>query len=100
MSYKLASSGEINCFALMPDPASNLDPDLRARLLQEARTPWRGLRRALWVALFASAGVGGATMALRLSSGQLVPLSDLGIQFLALLVSGSLLWFDRNRSQS
>ncbi|RCL54876.1 MAG: DUF3493 domain-containing protein [Synechococcus sp. MED-G71] len=84
----------------MPDPASKLDPELRARLLQEARTPWRGLRRALWVALFASAGVGGATMALRASSGELVPLSDLGIQALAISVSGALLWFDRNRSKS
>ena len=84
----------------MPDPASKLDPELRARLLQEARTPWRGLRRALWVALFASAGVGGATMALRASSGELVPLSDFGIQALAISVSGALLWFDRNRSES
>ena len=68
----------------MADPASQLDPELKARLLQEARTPWRGLRRALWLALFASAAVGAATMALRASSGGVVPLSDLGIQGLAI----------------
>ena len=84
----------------MADPSSGLDPELKARLLQEARTPWRGLRRALWLALFASAAVGAATMALRASSGGVVPLSDLGIQGLALLISGALLWWDRNRDRS
>ena len=34
---------------------SPLDPVLRERLLKEARTPWRSLRRALWFTLFASA---------------------------------------------
>ena len=83
----------------MSAPGNRLDPELKARLLQEARTPWRGLRRALWFALFASAGVGGATMALRASSGNSVPLTDAGIQLLALVVSGALLWVDRNRSE-
>ena len=39
-------------------PRSDLDPELRRRLLLEARTPWRGLRRALWFALLASASLG------------------------------------------
>jgi len=75
-----------------------LDAELRARLLQEARTPWRSLRRGLWIALSASAAVGMATMALRLASGAEVPSSDLLIQLSALGIFGSLLWFDRNRS--
>jgi hypothetical protein len=78
--------------------SSSLDPELKARLLLEARTPWRGLRRGLWFALVASAGLGLATMAMRASSGIDVPLSDLGIQVGALSLFGSLLWFDRNRS--
>jgi len=82
---------------MAPSPDS-LDPELRARLLQEARTPWRGLRRGLWFALVASAGLGLATMAMRFSSGELVPSSDWLIQVGALVVFGSLLWFDRNRS--
>ncbi|NDD70295.1 MAG: DUF3493 domain-containing protein, partial [Synechococcaceae bacterium WB9_4xC_028] len=32
----------------------SLDPDLKERLLRESRTPWRGLRRLLWLAFFAS----------------------------------------------
>ncbi len=76
---------------------TKLDPELRERLLEEARTPWRGLRRALWFALFASAGVGLATMAMRGAAGEVVPSSDWFIQLGALVICGGLLWFDRNR---
>lgn len=74
-----------------------LDPQLRRRLLQEARTPWRSLRRALWLALTASAGLGLAAMAMRGAAGGAVASADLLIQLVALAVCGSLLWFDRNR---
>jgi len=76
-----------------------LDPALRQRLLTEARTPWRSLRRALWFALLASAGLGLATMAMRGAAGGEVALEDLGIQVAALLGCGTLLWVDRNRRQ-
>lgn len=79
-------------------PRRTLDPAMRERLLQESRTPWRGLRRALWFALVASAGLGLATMAMRASAGEGVPSSDWLIQCGALSLFGSLLWFDRNRS--
>lgn len=81
-----------------PPSSRSLDPQLRQRLLQEARTPWRGLRRAVWFALVASAGLGLATMSMRLSAGAEVPSEDLLIQIGALLVFGLLLWFDRDRS--
>jgi len=83
------------------DPASGrnrtLDPQLRRRLLQEAKTPWRGLRRGLWLALTASGALGLAVMALRLSSGESIAPSDLLIQIAAVVVFGGLLWFDRHR---
>lgn len=78
--------------------SSSLDPALRQRLLQEARAPWRGLRRALWFALLASAAVGLATMAMRLSAGETVAGSDLLIQIGALLACGLLLALDRQRA--
>jgi len=78
-------------------PRQPLDPDLRRRLLSEARTPWRGLRRAIWFALVASAALGLATMAMRWSAGGEVVSTDLLIQIGALLLFGGLLWFDRNR---
>jgi hypothetical protein len=76
---------------------TSIDPALRARLLQEARTPWRGLRRALWLALAASAGLGLATMGMRSAAGAPVASADLLIQVAALLACSALLWFDRNR---
>jgi hypothetical protein len=79
------------------DPKRSLDPELRQRLLQEARTPWRGLRRALWFALLASAGLGLATMVMRASAGSEVASGDLLIQIGALGLFGGLLWLDRNR---
>ncbi len=79
------------------DPKRSLDPELRRRLLAEARTPWRGLRRAVWFALVASAGLGLATMALRASAGSEVASGDLLIQVGALSLFAALLWFDRNR---
>jgi hypothetical protein len=78
-------------------PSRPIDPQLKERLLREARTPWRGLRRAVWIALVASAGLGLATMAMRSSSGEAVPSSDWLIQLGAIGLFGSLLWFDRNR---
>lgn len=76
---------------------SSLDPALRRRLLQELRSPWRGLRRTLWFALTASGAVGIAVMALRASAGVDVPAVDFGIQLLALLFYAGLLWLDRDR---
>ena len=70
---------------------------MKARLLQEARTPWRSLRRALWLALTASAALGLATMAMRSAAGSELASGDLLIQITALLICGGLLWFDRNR---
>ena len=82
---------------MAPRSSEPLDPALRAKLMQEARTPWRGLRRALWVALAASAAIGLATMAMRASAGGELAGSDLLIQVIALAVFGGLLLVDRHR---
>jgi hypothetical protein len=81
---------------MVPPAREPIDPALKARLLEEARTPWRGLRRALWLAFTASAAVGLATMAMRASSGDSVAGSDLLIQVGALALFGLLLWRDRS----
>jgi len=51
----------------------------------------------LWLALTASAGLGLATMSMRLSAGNPVASADLLIQLAGLAVFGGLLWFDRNQ---
>ncbi|PHX88260.1 MAG: hypothetical protein CK536_01790 [Synechococcus sp. Baikal-G1] len=83
---------------MAPRSSEPLDPALRSKLLLEAKTPWRGLRRALWLALSASSAIGLATMAMRASSGAEVPGSDLLIQVAALAVFGGLLLVDRHRA--
>ena len=60
-------------------------------------TPWRGLRRLVWFALFASAGLGLFTMSFRIAAGEVVGAKDLSIQGGALLIFSCLLWFDRSR---
>ncbi len=79
-------------------PKSQLDPNLRERLLKETKAPWRGLRRTVWFALFGSAIFGVSIMALRSSSGVLVPLGDFAIQLVAITVFGGLIFIDREKS--
>ena len=80
-----------------PPQRRDLDPELRQRLLLEARTPWRGLRRGLWFALLASAVLGLAAMSMRAAAGGEVASEDLLIQIGAAILFGGLIWLDRNR---
>ena len=75
-----------------------LDPNFRAKLLRESKTPWRGLRKLLWFALFGSAVLGLFIMSMRAVSGQHVPFSDVGIQSLAVLIFGYLIILDRDKN--
>ena len=77
-------------------PESNLDPNLRARLLKETKNPYRGLRRALWIALFGSAALGLFVMVTNIIAGDTVSINDLAIQTSALVILGFLLLKDRS----
>ncbi len=81
---------------MAPPSPHPLDPQLQAKLQQELRTPWRSLRRALWIALEASAALGLMIMALRLVGGEAVRLNDALIQVGAVVLFGYLLWKDRS----
>ena len=76
---------------------SNLDPNLRSRLLKESKNPFRGLRRAVWIALFGSAALGFFIMFSKIITGDTVSRNDFLIQVSALLVLGFLLLKDRNK---
>ena len=77
-------------------PTSNLDPNLREKLINESKHPFMGLRRAIWITLFGSAGLGLLIMISRFVSGEVVPASDMGIQISAFIVLAFLLWKDRD----
>ena len=81
-------------------PGSNLDPNLRARLLKESKNPYRGLRRAVWIALFGSAALGLFIMITNIIAGDTVSFNDLAIQSSALLILSFLLLKDRNKQDN
>ena len=74
-----------------------MDPNLRSRLLKESQNPFRGLRRAVWVALFGSATLGFFIMFCKIITGDSVSFNDFAIQTSALLILGFLLFKDRNK---
>ena len=75
----------------------NLDPKLREKLLNESRNPFKGIRRVIWIALTASAGVGLLIMGLRYSAGENVLFNDFGIQLIAFLIFLTLCILDRSK---
>ena len=81
-------------------PGADLDPNLRARLLQESKNPYRGLRRAVWIALFGSAALGFFIMITNIIAGDNVSINDLAIQSSALVILGFLLFKDRSKEES
>ena len=78
-------------------PESNLDPNLRSRLLKESKNPFLGLRRAVWIALFGSAALGLLIMCSKIITGEFVSINDFAIQASALVILGFLLFKDRSK---
>ncbi len=76
-----------------------MDPNLRARLLKETKNPYRGLRRAVWIALFGSAALGLFIMLTNIIAGDSVSINDLAIQTTALVILGFLLFKDRSKDE-
>ena len=75
---------------------SKIDPKLKKKLLKETQTPFKGLRRILWIAFSGSAFLGLLIMTFKFASGNEIQQNNLLIQLSACLVFPSLLFFDRN----
>ncbi|MDC3121553.1 DUF3493 domain-containing protein [Prochlorococcus sp. AH-716-J21] len=76
---------------------SQIDPELKKRLLKETKTPYKGLRRTLWIAFSGSAYLGLLIMLSKIASGSELQQNNLLIQFGACLLFPTLLYFDRNK---
>ena len=76
---------------------SKIDPELKKRLLKETQTPFKGLRRILWIAFSGSAFLGLLIMLSKIASGGELQQNNLLIQFVACILFPSLLFFDRNK---
>ena len=78
---------------------SKIDPELRKKLLKESQSPFKGLRRILWIAFSGSAFLGLVIMLSKIASGGELQQSNLFIQFGACILFHTLLFFDRDRNQ-
>ena len=76
---------------------SKIDPELKKKLLKESQSPFKGLRRILWIAFTGSAFLGLLIMLSKIASGGELQLNNLFIQFGACKIFPTLLFFDRNK---
>ena len=76
---------------------SQIDPELKKRLLKETQTPYKGLRRILWIAFSGSAFMGLLIMLSKIASGSELQQNNLLIQLGACVLFPTLLFFDRNK---
>ena len=76
---------------------SKIDPELKRKLLKESQTPFKGLRRILWVAFSGSAFLGLLIMLSKIASGNELQQNNLLIQLGACILFPTLLFLDRNK---
>ena len=76
---------------------SKIDPKLKKKLLKETQSPFKGLRRILWIAFSGSAFLGLLIMLSKVASGSELQLNNILIQLGSCIVFPTLLYFDRNK---
>ena len=76
---------------------SKIDPELKKKLLKETQTPFKGLRRILWIAFSGSAFLGLLIMLSKIASGSDLQVNNLFIQLVACILIPTLLFLDRNK---
>ena len=76
---------------------SKIDPELKKKLLKETQTPFKGLRRILWIAFSGSAFLGLLIMLSKIASGSDLQVNNLTIQLVACILFPTLLFVDRNK---
>ncbi len=76
---------------------SKIDPELKKKLLRESKSPFKGLRRILWIAFTGSAFLGLLIMISKISEGNEFQQNNFLIQIGACIVFPLLLFLDRNK---
>jgi hypothetical protein len=84
-----------------PEAARNVPPEKYARLMAEAKAPYRGLRRVIYTAVTASGLIGAFIFFTQLLAGRDVSsaLPNLGIQVGVVLLMVWLFRIDRPKSE-
>ena len=76
---------------------SKIDPELKKKLLRESQSPFKGLRRILWIAFSGSAFLGLLIMLSKIASSGELQQNNIFIQLGACILFPTLLFFDRNK---
>jgi len=76
---------------------SKIDPELKKKLLKESQSPFKGLRRTLWLAFSGSAFLGLLIMLSKIANGSELNQNNLFIQLGACILFPTLLLLDRNK---
>ena len=76
---------------------SKIDPELKKKLLKETQTPFKGLRKILWIAFSGSAFLGLLIMLSRIANGNELQQNNLFIQLCACVIFPFLLFLDRDK---
>ncbi len=76
---------------------SKIDPELKKKLLRESQSPFKGLRRILWITFSGSAFLGIFIMLSKIASGSELHLKNILIQLVACIIFPTLLFLDRNK---
>ena len=76
---------------------SKIDPELKKKLLQETKAPFKGLRRILWGAFSGSAFLGLLIMLSKIAGGNEIQQNNLLIQLGACVLFPILFFFDRSK---
>ena len=79
---------------------SKIDPELKKKLLKETQTPFKGLRRILWIAFSGSAFLGLLIMLSKIASGTELKQNNLLIQIGACVLFPTLLILDKYKDRS
>ena len=78
---------------------SKIDPELKKKLLKESQSPFKGLRRILWIAFSGSAFLGLLIMLSKIASGGELQQNNIFIQLGACVIFPTLLLIDRDRDK-
>ena len=76
---------------------SKIDPELKKKLLKESQSPFKGLRRILWLAFSGSAFLGLLIMFTKIASGGELQQNNILIQLGACILFPTLLFLDKNK---
>ena len=76
---------------------SKIDPELKKKLLEESKAPFKGLRKVLWIAFSGSAFLGLFIMLSKIASGNEIQQNNLLIQIGACTLFPFLLFIERDK---